>query len=85
MVCPAELPTQTIAVTPAKNDSPPWKGPKRSHRNVSPSESAVRSPASTLTRKSLGGQYAGVFCRSHARASGFCEDTQQSCEVARSR
>ena len=63
MVCPAEFPTQTMAVTPAKKDSPPWNGPNRSHRSVSPSDSAVRSPASTLTRKSLGGLYAGIFCR----------------------
>jgi len=63
MVCPAEFPTQTMADTPAKKDSPPSNGPNPSHRKASPKESAVRSPASTFTRKSLGGQYAGIFCR----------------------
>lgn len=67
MVSPAEFPTHTMAVTPTKNDSPPWNGPKRSHRKASPSASAVRSPASTLTRKSLGGLYAGIFCGAHTQ------------------
>lgn len=67
MVCPAELPTQTIAVTPAKKESPPSNGPNSSQRNVSARDNAVRSPDSTLRRKSLGGQYAGVFFAKHGR------------------
>lgn len=77
IVCPAELPTQTTEVMPVKNDSPPSKGPSPSHKNARPQENAVRNPASTLTRKSLGGQYAGVFCDTRRRSKAYIPITSQ--------